>query len=201
MCREVVKWDEDERMGENRAVALGMELGETPPLADVAGSVMNPGDRLRGHRPRWGLASRRPGVRPAVPVLAFSRSASLSAELDYAVIVPIHPEGGPRRDYEVLPGVVLPLYEGSRVCGHGTVLWRAETKLPLPDHDQRRFLAWLKDLVAATRRIVTRLPRCAEVRPRTPNPKLSGQRGTWSQLRSHSPPLSDVHRRDWTAGE
>ena len=51
-------------------------------------------------------------------------------------------------DREVEPGVVLPMYEGARVCGHGTVLWRASITLPLDESDEQRFLRWLDDPAA-----------------------------------------------------
>jgi hypothetical protein len=35
------------------------------------------------------------------------------------------------------------MYVGARVCGHGTVLWRENTTLPLNDADEHRFLRWL----------------------------------------------------------
>jgi hypothetical protein len=41
-------------------------------------------------------------------------------------IVPLFPETVVQWDREVTPGVSLPMYEGARVCGHGTVIWRAD---------------------------------------------------------------------------
>jgi len=48
-------------------------------------------------------------------------------------------------DLEVEPGVVLPMHEGARVCGHATVNWRTEITLPLVARDEQRFLTWLDD--------------------------------------------------------
>ncbi|MGI8701466.1 MAG: hypothetical protein ACR2JU_09730 [Nocardioidaceae bacterium] len=42
----------------------------------------------------------------------------------------------------------LPMYEGARVCGHGTVIWRADILMPLAEHDEQRFLQWLADPAA-----------------------------------------------------
>ncbi len=38
--------------------------------------------------------------------------------------------------------------EGARVCGHGTVIWRADILMPLAEHDEQRFLQWLVDPAA-----------------------------------------------------
>ena len=45
---------------------------------------------------------------------------------------------------DVQTGADLLMYEGSKVCGVGHVLWRIETRMPLPDSDADRFLAWLE---------------------------------------------------------
>ncbi len=34
------------------------------------------------------------------------------------------------------------------VCGHGTVIWRADILMPLAEHDKQRFLQWLADPAA-----------------------------------------------------
>jgi len=40
------------------------------------------------------------------------------------------------------------MYEGARVFGHGTVIWRADILMPLAEHDKQRFLQWLADPAA-----------------------------------------------------
>lgn len=40
---------------------------------------------------------------------------------------------------DVQPGDVLRMYEGSRICGRGTVRWVEH----LPDAEQERFARWL----------------------------------------------------------
>jgi hypothetical protein len=59
------------------------------------------------------------------------------------VIVTVFSEMVAQWNLEVDPGVVLPMYEGPRVCGHATVLWRSNINLPLEEPDERRFTAWL----------------------------------------------------------
>ena len=96
-----------------------------------------------GACPGW----RRP-EQTGAPVLAFSRDEVLPGENVHAVILTLFPQMVDRWNLEVEPGVVLPMYEGSRVCGHGTVLWRANTTLPLDESEERRFLRWLADPAA-----------------------------------------------------
>lgn len=40
------------------------------------------------------------------------------------MIVTLFPEMVVQSDRELTPGVSLPMYEGARVCGHGTVIWQ-----------------------------------------------------------------------------
>jgi hypothetical protein len=84
-----------------------------------------------------------PPEQTGAPVLAFSLPKVHPGETARAVIMPIFPEIIPRWRCEVVVGVVLPMYEGTRVVGHGAVLWVAETRLPLPAADEARFTRWL----------------------------------------------------------
>jgi hypothetical protein len=61
------------------------------------------------------------------------------------VIATFFPEMVDQWNLEVEPGVVLPMYEGPRVCGHGTVIWRTNIMLPLEEREEQRFLSWLDD--------------------------------------------------------
>jgi hypothetical protein len=85
-----------------------------------------------------------PPEQTGAPVLAFSRPEVLPGERALAVIMPVFPAITPRWRREVVPGVILPMYEGSRVCGHGRVIWVGETRLPLADEDEARFVHWLE---------------------------------------------------------
>jgi hypothetical protein len=89
-----------------------------------------------------------PPEQSGAPVLAFSRDVVLPGESVHAVIVTLFPEMVAQWDREVTPGVSLPMYEGARVCGHGTVIWRADILMPLAEHDEQRFLQWLADPAA-----------------------------------------------------
>ncbi len=57
--------------------------------------------------------------------------------------MPPFPEMIPQWRAEANPGVVLPMYEGSRVCGYGTILWVEDIRTPLTDADKVRFDTWL----------------------------------------------------------
>ncbi len=89
-----------------------------------------------------------PPDQSGAPVLAFSRDRVLPGERVHAVIVTLFPQTVDQWNVEVEPGVVLPMYEGARVCGHGTVIWRTNVTLPLVEHEERRFLTWLDDPAA-----------------------------------------------------
>lgn len=86
-----------------------------------------------------------PPDQSGAPVLAFSRDQVLPGESVYAVITTLVPEMVDQWGLEVEADVVLPMYEGSRVCGHGTVIWRTNITLPLDERDEQRFLSWLDD--------------------------------------------------------
>jgi len=131
------------------AIALGIDLSLTSTEdGGRSGPLMNISDRLWPYRPNWGLPSMAPTEQSGAPVLAFSRDVVLPGESVHAVIVTLFPDMVARWDLEVVPRVVLPMYEGARVCGHGTVLWRTAITLPLGEPDKQRFLRWLADPAA-----------------------------------------------------
>lgn len=128
-------------------MAFGVDLrltptkygGRTAPLIDSPAAQFS-------YRPNWGLPSMSPpDEQTGAPVLAFSRDVVLPGESAYAVIVPPFPQMVGQWDLEVQPGVVLPMYEGARVCGHGTVIWRTNITLPLDQAVEQRLRAWLTD--------------------------------------------------------
>lgn len=131
------------------AIALGIKLHLTP---TAEGGRLNPLLNLPGrrwtYRPNWGLPSTTPPDQSGAPVLAFSRDRVLPGESVHAVIATVDPEMVEQSNLEVQPGVVLPMYEGARVCGHGTVIWRKDITLPLDESEERRFLSWLSDPAA-----------------------------------------------------
>jgi len=83
-----------------------------------------------------------PPKQTGAPVFGFSRTNILPGDQCRAVIVAFLRALVPRwASVEV--AAQLPMYEGSRVCGAGLVLWRTATELPVPPADGERFLAWL----------------------------------------------------------
>jgi len=83
-----------------------------------------------------------PPEQSGAPVLGFERMNITPGDTVLVVIVPPYPEMVQAWS-EVQPGADLPMYEGSRVCGHGRVLWRRDTVLPLSEGDEERFRGWL----------------------------------------------------------
>ena len=81
-------------------------------------------------------------------MLAFSRDEVFPGEKVHAVIATLVPGMVDQWNLEVEPGVVLPMYEGARVCGHGTVIWRTDIMLPLDEGNEQRFRRWLADPAA-----------------------------------------------------
>lgn len=86
-----------------------------------------------------------PPDQSGAPVLAFSQDRVNPGGSAYAVIVPLFSEMVDQWNLEVGPGEVLPMYEGPRVCGRGTVLWRENTSVPLNETTEQRYLSWLDD--------------------------------------------------------
>lgn len=105
-------------------------------------------DVMFWYRPNWGLPEMTPPEQTGAPVLAFSREHIQPGEQAHAVIVPPFPQMMAEWS-RVRVGDVLPMYEGARVCGHGQVLWRRDTHLPMSDQDAERFRAWVVDAASA----------------------------------------------------
>jgi hypothetical protein len=96
------------------------------------------------YRPNWGLPQMTPPDQTGAPVLAFSAQHIHPGDQVRVVIVPPYPQMVPEWTHVAI-GDVLPMYEGPRVCGHGRVLWRRDTHLPVPEPDEQRFRAWVLD--------------------------------------------------------
>jgi len=96
------------------------------------------------YRPNWGLPQMTPPDQTGAPVLAFSAQHILPGDQVRVVIVPPYPQMVAEWG-QVAIGDALPMYEGSRVCGHGRVLWRRDTHLPVPEPDEQRFRTWVLD--------------------------------------------------------
>jgi len=129
---------------EEPTIAFGLDLM----LADEGGrSTPLPGghaaDYQFTYRPNWVLPGMTPPDQAGAPVLGFSRANLRPGDQSHAVIVALF--GYKTTQWQdVHPGSVLPMYEGARVVGHGTVLWTQPTVWPLPESDKARFLSWLE---------------------------------------------------------
>jgi hypothetical protein len=84
-----------------------------------------------------------PPDQSGAPVLAFSRENIAPGEDVRLVIVPPFPQMVSEWSH-VQVGDELPMYEGAQVCGHGRILWRRETSLPLTTDDETRFRDWVQ---------------------------------------------------------
>lgn len=132
--------------GAGERLAFGIDLRLTPTEQGGRSTpLLNVSDGSWVYRPNWGLPSMAPPEQSGAPVLGFSRDRVNPGEQVHAVIVTVFPGMVEQWDLEVTPGVILPMYEGARVCGHGTVLWRSATTLPLPSTEKQRLLSWLSD--------------------------------------------------------
>lgn len=96
------------------------------------------------YRPNWGLPGMTPPNQAGALVLGFDQRIIAPGDTTRVVIVPPFPPMMQEWD-RVQPGADLPMYEGARVCGHGRVLWRRSTLVPLPPADEERFRLWLID--------------------------------------------------------
>ncbi|WP_024288941.1 hypothetical protein [Cellulomonas sp. KRMCY2] len=96
------------------------------------------------YRPNWGLPQMAAPDQTGAPVLAFSKEDIHPGDEVRVVIVPPLPQTVSEWSHVAI-GDVLPMYEGPRVCGHGRVLLRRDTYLPVPDQDDERFRAWVLD--------------------------------------------------------
>jgi hypothetical protein len=83
-----------------------------------------------------------PPDQTGAPVLGFSRENVAPGEIVRVVIVPFFP-AMVRQWSTVDVGTELPMYEGAMVCGLGRVLWREDTRLPIPPDDEARFIGRL----------------------------------------------------------
>lgn len=113
------------------------EGGRQSPLAGGSG----PEARF-AYRPNWGLPGMTPPDQSGAPVLAFSREHVAPGDEVRVVVVPPFPGMIPEWE-RVQVGDVLPMYEGPHVCGHGRIIWRRATVLPLPPGDENSFRNWV----------------------------------------------------------
>ncbi|MEV7962517.1 hypothetical protein [Oerskovia paurometabola] len=128
-------------------VALGIELHLVPTAEGGRRSPLlggsEPGVRFT-YRPNWGLPGWPDGDQTAAPVLGFSRVDIRPGDNVRAVIVPLFPVEVPTWR-GVVAGDELKMYEGSRICGRGYVVWVEEATWPMPEDEAERFVRWLAD--------------------------------------------------------
>ena len=99
------------------------------------------------YRPNWGLPHMTGDDQTGALVLGFSKEDIRPGDQVRVVIVPPFP--AMLVEWSRVPvGAELRMYEGRRLCGRGTVLWKQDTQLPLPEQDEQRFRQWLLDPAA-----------------------------------------------------
>lgn len=125
-------------------LAVGVELTV---LTTAEGGRHNPigGDGYPpcGYRHNWGLPGMTPPAQTGAPVQCFGHDPVELGDTVGAVLIPMFPDDVPGW-HDLRGGEVLPMYEGSRVCGRATVIWIEEVALPLPATDAARFAEWAR---------------------------------------------------------
>lgn len=136
-------WEADWVLNDTLVVGIELRLlptsegGRRGPLIDV------PDEQWR-YRPNWQLPTMTGAEQSGAPVLGYSADAVLPGGAPVnAVIAVLVPDMVPRWAAEVVPGVVLPLLEGPRVVGHGTVLWTKKAPIPIDTAHVSEFRSWL----------------------------------------------------------
>lgn len=94
------------------------------------------------YRPNWGLPGWRDGQQSGAPVLGFATSDIAPGDTTAAVIIAPFVDATPEWR-SIVPGDVLRMYEGSRVCGTATVLWTDQTDSMGDATEQERLLGLL----------------------------------------------------------
>jgi len=127
-------------------VAIGINLRVVPTAEGGRDTPLFGGSAVKtrfSYRPNWGLPGWADGKQAGAPVLGFSRQNIQPGDTVLAVIAPFFFEGVPPwRD--VAPGDELRMYEGSRICGHATVMWVRPSTWPMAEEDQERFTRWVE---------------------------------------------------------
>ncbi len=114
------------------------EGGRQSPLRGVG-----PATEGYPYRPNWGLPGMGALEQTGAPVLGFSDDEVTPGQETHAVIRVLVPSMLPEWERATV-GTELPMYEGPRVCGRGTVLWRELATLPLAEDAEDRYRAWLR---------------------------------------------------------
>lgn len=126
-------------------IAFGLELRLLPTEAGGRTTpIVASGSKPFLYRPNWGLPSMEPPEQTGALVLGFGAdTVDPGGPPVRAVIVVPFPGTIARWEAEVGPGTSLPMYEGPRVHGTGTVVWRRPAHYPLSPAEHVEFSAWL----------------------------------------------------------
>lgn len=126
-------------------LAIGIELRLVPTAEGDRQTPLlggcEPENRFT-YRPNWGLPGWSDGEQTAGPVLGFSSTDIHPGDAARAVVVPLFAEQVPKWR-EISAGDTLRMYEGSRVCGHGSVVWVTPATWRMPEDEEDRFVRWL----------------------------------------------------------
>jgi hypothetical protein len=129
-----------------QTLAFGLDLCLTTEYEGGRRTAIGGVEQPVGHfqyRPDWALPLADGGL-SAGPVVGFSKPTVAPGDRVRAVIVALVPHSLPWWE-QVEPGAVLPMHEGPRVCGYGTVVWRRSVSLPLTEADTSLVQTWLAD--------------------------------------------------------
>jgi hypothetical protein len=123
-------------------IALGIDLRLTTREEGGRKRGLGPFDPMSfQYRPNWGFQGLElPREQEGAPVFSWSQGRVEPGDRVRAVIVPMFPAIWTTVD----AGTKLTMYEGGRVCGHATVVWRTKTIWPVPEEEYLRFDRWTK---------------------------------------------------------
>ncbi len=126
---------------QDHPIALGIDLRLTTREEGGRKSELRPFSMSFQYRPNWGFQGLDlPREQVGSPVLSWSQDRVEPGDRVRAVIVPMFPASWTTVDV----GTKLTMYEGPRVCGHATVVWRSTTIWPVPKEEYLRFDRWTK---------------------------------------------------------
>jgi hypothetical protein len=120
---------------------LGVHLWLTTSAEGGRSRGLGPfGNATLEYRPNWGFRGLdHPHEQAGAPVLCWETDLVEPGDWVRVVIVPMYPAPW----HDIHDGDDLVMYEGARVCGRATVIWRADdVRWPLEQPDVQRFRYW-----------------------------------------------------------
>lgn len=129
-----------------QSFAFGLDLELTPSdkggrETPIVAAGADGSDYL--YRPNWGLPEMVPPEQTGAPVFRFSTEIVHPGDRVKAVVLVPYPMTVDDWNLQVDVGCQLPMYEGNRVCGLGTILWKKRIELPLSDIERGDLSDWL----------------------------------------------------------